>query len=474
MMVERRHLHHDGPFQAAEDFEREFRAVMPAGVFAADHMGAVQTVQIDEIEAAFVHRRGDFVRDFRKQRRLAVGHETTPALLQMIDGRSRHVGGRLRAARAAFAFQHGVRRVRLDGRVFDELVVDLQRHATADVVVDSRRQIRRILHQRDVRHVGRQIAGQRVSPFFCESWIGNWRDPCAVLRDGKRHRVQAADDARVIEPFHKLADVFIAVREDVRPRAVAAVVQRAVEFDRLQTETMAQVDPFVRILRRGGVHDVRIRRQLAVQRPWAAVRRMRHAQRRADHRLQRLAHLRETARHKPRLRAFETEPLVRRRPQKRLRPRQILHIRLQPQRDGRRRKRLVRDVLQIRRNVDEIQFIDIAFHGHDREHDVVLFNSHTNPRRRDILAKCVFENAVGEFRGRRVRPPAVLADVGRRRNRHGDQMVLRRRDIVKSCIRAVIVDAPFEMAVFDANRHVFLPYYYPSFSCFVKKIFISL
>ena len=33
MMVERRHLHHDGPFQAAEDFEGEFRAVMPAGVF---------------------------------------------------------------------------------------------------------------------------------------------------------------------------------------------------------------------------------------------------------------------------------------------------------------------------------------------------------------------------------------------------------------------------------------------------------
>ena len=447
---------------------------MPAGVFAADHMGAVQTVQIDEIEAAFIDGRGDFIRNFRKQRCFAIGHETAPAFLQMIDGCPLHMVGRLRSACAAFAFQDCIWRIRLDGRVFDELVVDLQRHATADKVVDSRRQIRRILHQRNIRHIGRQIAGQRVSSFLCESWIGNWRDPCAVLRDGKRHRVQAADDARVIEPFHKLADVFIAVREDVRSRAVAAVVQRAVELDRLQAEAMAQVDPFVRVLRRGGVHDVRICRQLAVQRPWPAVRRMRHAQSRADHRLQRLAHLRETARHKPCLRAFETEPLVRRRPQKRLRPRQILHVRLQPQRDGRRRKRLVRDVLQIRRNVDEIQFIDIAFHGHDREHDVVLFDSHTNPRRRDILAKCVFENAVVEFRGRRIRPPTALADVSRRRNRHGDQMVLPRRDVVKSCVRAVIVDAPFEMAVFDANRHVFLPYYYPSFSCFVKKIFISL
>ena len=321
MMVERRHFHHDWPFQAAEDFERELRTVMPTGVFAANDVRAVQPVQIDEIKAAFVDRRGDFIRNFRKQRRFAVGHETAPAFLQMIDGRPLHVGGWLRSACAAFAFQDGIGRIRLDGRVFNEFVVDLQRHAAADVVVDSRRQVRRILHQRNIRHVGRQIARQCISSFLCESWIRNWRNPRAVFRDGERHRVQTADDSRVIEPLHQFADVFIAVREDVRPRAVAAVVQRAIEFDGLEAEAMAQINPFIRVLRRGGVHDVRIRRQLAVQRPWAAVRRMRHAQSRANHRLQRLAHLRETARHKPCFCPFKTKPLVGRRPQKRLRPR---------------------------------------------------------------------------------------------------------------------------------------------------------
>ena len=93
-----------------------------------------------------IDRRGDFVRNFCEKRCLAVGHETPPAFLQMIDGRPFHMSSRLRSACATFTFQHGVWRIRLDGRIFDEFVVNLQRHAAADKVVDARRQIRRILH----------------------------------------------------------------------------------------------------------------------------------------------------------------------------------------------------------------------------------------------------------------------------------------------------------------------------------------
>ncbi|OQB43644.1 MAG: hypothetical protein BWY09_00045 [Candidatus Hydrogenedentes bacterium ADurb.Bin179] len=247
VVVKGAHLKQGGPVEPVGDFVHEFGTVMPAVFPTTQNVFAVEGVQVNHVETAFVEGVRCVGRHFRQERGVGVRRKQAEAFLQFIGRRPRRVGGRLGAVGAAFTFRKRERRFLRRSREYNQLVVYLERDAVSREETGYQGDLRGgFIHRKDRCGLVHR-RGQGECGVLAQARVGYRCHVWRVLGDEKSVGVQPGGNTRRVQFVRHRLHAGPPVREQHRVGRTVAEAQRRtrVKVDLVEAQPVHQVNPLV-------------------------------------------------------------------------------------------------------------------------------------------------------------------------------------------------------------------------------------